>query len=186
MTAFTQPGSYTYVVPSGVSLLYVDLWGAGGGGAASAANATYSGGGGGAGGRAVGYVPVTAGMTCTITVGQGGFGAGMFGQNGGSGTASAVTCGSAGLSAAGGSGGNANGSGGFGGSNDQTTGAVDLIDRIAGPNGGTGTMTAGGGTYAGLVLQFANGGQGISPSGSGNGYLTQPGLPGFVILVPVL
>ena len=70
--AVTTPGNYTFTVPTGVTSLQVEAWGAGGGG--GAANTTqYSLAGGGAGGAYVSYtISVTPGTTYYYTVGTGG------------------------------------------------------------------------------------------------------------------
>jgi len=70
--AVTTSGNYTFTVPTGVTSLQVEAWGAGGGG--GAANTTqYSLAGGGAGGAYVSYtISVTPGTTYYYTVGTGG------------------------------------------------------------------------------------------------------------------
>lgn len=60
----------SFVVPSGVTEIYVKMWGAGGGGGNSGGWSQGSTGGG--GGCSVGVIPVTAGETLILVVGQGG------------------------------------------------------------------------------------------------------------------
>lgn len=80
----------SFVVPGGVSRIFVKLWGAGGG-SGRAGGWTYGAEGGG-GGHARGLIPVTPGETITVRVGQGGvtasstaviFGGGGMGPTGG-------------------------------------------------------------------------------------------------------
>lgn len=64
-------GTYTWVVPDGVTRLKTRVWGGGGGG--GGANGTSAGGsGGGGGGYSEGVFPVTPGQTITLVVGAGG------------------------------------------------------------------------------------------------------------------
>lgn len=81
---FTTPGTFTWLVPSGVNTIFVDAVSGGQGGAGGQASATGGGGGGGAGGAWIrGYAAnVTPGSTLTLVVGSGGLGA-AAGSNGG-------------------------------------------------------------------------------------------------------
>lgn len=98
-----SPGSYTFTVPAGVTLISVDAQGAGGGGGGSTSGTNTwpeggGGGGGGAGSRALGTFSVSPGQALTVFVGAGGAG-GLggdqmnypVGQSGSSGGASGVT-----------------------------------------------------------------------------------------------
>lgn len=69
---FKGAGIYSWTAPTGVSALYVELWGAGGGG--SQRTSTASGNGGGSGAYVRNMVPVTPGQTYHIAVGTGGKG----------------------------------------------------------------------------------------------------------------
>ena len=60
----------SFVVPAGVTAIYVKMWGAGGGGGVSGGWGYGSDGGG--GGCSIGLIPVTAGETLQIVVGRGG------------------------------------------------------------------------------------------------------------------
>jgi len=91
VTTYNSAGTYPFLVPNGVTVLFVQVWGAagggGGGGAKNAGSVSVSGGGGGgggAGGFAFGLVPVTPGLTYSIVVGKGGSGgaAGTTGDGG--------------------------------------------------------------------------------------------------------
>ena len=71
---YTEPGTYTFVVPDNVRSLMMDAAGGGGGGGYGVSNSEWYGGGGGGGGACIrGHVlPVTPGETLTIMVGKGG------------------------------------------------------------------------------------------------------------------
>ena len=81
---FTNTGANSWVVPAGVTVVYVDGCSAGQGGAGGQSSTTGSGGGGGAGGFCTAGFPlnVTPGATLTITVGAAGVG-GSAGASGG-------------------------------------------------------------------------------------------------------
>ncbi|MFN3999119.1 glycine-rich domain-containing protein [Algoriphagus sp.] len=69
--AFTSTGSHSWTVPSGVTSITVDVWGAGGGGSRrSGSNGASGGGGGGAFSRSI--LAVTPGSVLTVYVGNGG------------------------------------------------------------------------------------------------------------------
>lgn len=71
--AYTTPGTYTFTVPTGVSLIRVALTGGGGGGGfATIYPGAYGGGGGGGGSTANCTLAVHPGDALTITVGAGG------------------------------------------------------------------------------------------------------------------
>jgi hypothetical protein len=68
---FTEPGTYEFVVPAGITHLMLEMWGAGGGGGAG--NVAGSGGGGGGSGAYTRTVlTVTPGAVYSITIGAGG------------------------------------------------------------------------------------------------------------------
>ena len=104
---FSDPGTYSFVVPAGVEKISAVAVGAGGGGSNSAN-------GGGGGGGALQYrnnMTVTPGETLTVTVGRGGT-AGTIGQTG---TASSIYRGGTALVYASGGSGAVSSSGGIGG-----------------------------------------------------------------------
>ena len=105
---FSASGSYSYTVPTGVSEIQVEIWGAGGGGGASG-NTGTDGGGGGAGGLVTVLIPVTSATSCTGSVGAGGAGGNANGVGGNVGDASSTVCGSTTVTADGGGGGGAGG-----------------------------------------------------------------------------
>ena len=67
---FYTGADQSFVVPAGVTYIFVKLWGAGGSNARAGGWAYGSEGGG--GGHARGLIPVTPGETITVRVGQGG------------------------------------------------------------------------------------------------------------------
>lgn len=84
-TAFTTPGTSSFVVPANVYNVELEVEGGGGGGGASAtctSSQVSVAPGGNSGARAVGVVAVTPGQTITITVGAGGAGGVVAGANG--------------------------------------------------------------------------------------------------------
>lgn len=87
MQAFTASGTFT--VPSGVSRVLVQAWGAGAGGTAGN---WASGGGGSGGGYAQAWCTVTAGAAVTVTVGAGGTGGTNSANPTGGGNSSFGTC----------------------------------------------------------------------------------------------
>ncbi|MDX2362554.1 MAG: T9SS type A sorting domain-containing protein [Crocinitomicaceae bacterium] len=136
--AYTAPGVYAWVVPSCVTQVIVQVYGAGGGGGGSNTN-SIGGGGGGGGGYATASINVVPGSSITINVGAGGIGGGPAG----SGTTGAQSNFNVSLQAFGGQGGmpeNLGGTGGNGGIGSvwatNITGNVGAT-QIA-PNGGAG------------------------------------------------
>ena len=142
-TIFTSPkkfetaGSFTWVVPPGVTSICVEVWGGGGGGAGYTSNT----GGGGGGGYGYQCFTVAPGTNYTVTVG------------GGSGTSSVGSL----ISATGGLNGNgvSAGIGGLGGTSSATF-------NINGGNGGN----AGSGGSGGSGGNGGNGGTGPSQNGA--------------------
>lgn len=73
--AYAVNGTYSFVVPAGVTRIRYTVTGAGGSGSgcqASSSSESYSGGGGGAGGTAIGWLDVVPGTTLSVVVGKGG------------------------------------------------------------------------------------------------------------------
>jgi hypothetical protein len=96
-SAFAQRGiqeftsSGTFLVPTGVSTLRVDAYGAGGGGGGGdSASLNNIGGGGGSGAYNAGVITVSPGEVLTIMIGKGGAG-GLAGNPGGAGAAGGAT-----------------------------------------------------------------------------------------------
>ncbi len=165
--AYPTSGTYSWVVPAGVTRISAVLVGGGGGGSQGG---TYNGGGGGGGLRYINDLTVTPGETITVVVGAGGVstannvqtpggysrlsrGANVLVQAGGGGAAAAaaVTGGAGGT-------GTAIGSGPFGGT----------IGGYTGGAGGTGSSNygAGGGGASGYSGNGGVGGNGVN---NGNG-----------------
>jgi len=158
--------STTWVVPAGVTELFVTGIGGGGGGGAGAtiSSIIYGGGGGGSGLMYTASLPVTPGNTLTITIGAGG-------SSGNQGGTTSITGGPAGLFFFGGYGGQNStsqilqGPGGVG----SSTGGTARYG--AGGHGGFGYNGIGGlGNYSGAGLPAADntGAGGGGGSGSGN------------------
>jgi hypothetical protein len=178
---FTTPGTYSWIVPSGVTSVLVLCIGGGGGGGSDSGTETDGGGGGGGGGIKRGTIGVNAGQTLIINVGSGGAGAiggskgqaeiGESGQTSSCGTVSASGGGGGGRSTSG-LGGSDNGGagqtktsstnarGGFGG-------GAGLIDGTnAGSADGTDSCTSCGGPGGnGASLTGAVGSLGVARSG---------------------
>lgn len=162
---FDSSGSGTWNVPSSVTEVLVELWGAGGGGGQDPGTATTDQvAGGGGGGHIRSSVTVTAGGTVSYTVGAGG--AAGSGAPGSSGTDTVFGS----LTAGGGGGGSATGttSTASGGTNSGTTlGDVSL-------NGGSTTAVGQGGDSplggaGGLGGFNVNASAGSQPGGGGGG-----------------
>ncbi|MFT3793931.1 choice-of-anchor D domain-containing protein [Flavobacterium sp.] len=69
---YSTPGTYTFTVPTGVTSITVEAWGAGGKGGSRSSSSTYATGGGGGGAYARrAAIAVTAGATYTVVVGAG-------------------------------------------------------------------------------------------------------------------
>jgi len=178
---FTTPGTYSWIVPSGVTSLLVLCIGGGGGGGSDSGTETDGGGGGGGGGIKRGTIGVNAGQTLIINVGSGGAGAigGSKGQAeiGESGQTS--SCGTVSASGGGGGGRSTSGLGGSdnGGSGQTKTsstnarggfgGGAGLIDGTnAGSADGTDSCTSCGGPGGnGASLTGAVGSLGVARSG---------------------
>ena len=169
MQVFTTNG--TFIVPTNVTRVKVELWGGGGGGG-KGNNSSWNGGGGGAGGYAFNVLNVVPSANYPVTVGIGG-------TNGAVGTFSSfsnlvsATGGGAGTNAAS----SANGGGGIGGTTTNsivsfgiggaTTNSIVLFAGSAGAVGGS--FGGGNGAPALGPLGGAGGLGGVSPNGSSSG-----------------
>lgn len=69
---WATPGTFSFIVPTGIRQLYIEVWGGGGGAGHIGTGSTWLGGAGGGGGHAKGTYPVVPGQVLAITVGQGG------------------------------------------------------------------------------------------------------------------
>jgi hypothetical protein len=173
--------SGTFVVPTNVTKIMVEMWGGGGGGGAyGCQNVTNCnpGGGGGSGGYAFNVFNVTPGASYTVTTGSGGSG----GIGGGGGGISGGTTTFGGLMSAGGGSGGSNG--GFNPGSGGAGGIVNgsLINALKGGDGIDGGIIGGSGGAAwrgggSTGNGPANGGSGGSPGSSGG-----PGKLGFAIV----
>jgi hypothetical protein len=157
----------SFTVPSGVSRIYVKLWGAGGGGGYR--NGWTYGSPGGAGGFTHGVIATTPGEILTLIVGQGGirtggsiYGGGAYKANTGSygasgGGRSAIRRGSTELiTAGGGGGGGATRSASFGGSGNRGGAGGGLIGQngASAYDGRTSSAGGGGGQSLGDIIEI--------------------------------
>jgi hypothetical protein len=169
---YQTPGTYTFVVPAGVTRILVQVWGGGGGGG-SATVAGASGSGGCGGGYCEKICTVTPGASITITVGARGVGStGAF-----NGTAGGTSSVGSFCSATGGDGGFYSSGGGqtvVGSSGAGIGGDLNLGGQGAGTGETIGSQGLGGNgggafgapsSYQGL----SGGGSGTGPGGAGGG-----------------
>jgi hypothetical protein len=156
MQVYNTPGTYTFIVPAGVTKIMVEIWGGGGGGGSCMGSGAGGGGGGGGYGKQI--FTVTPFTSYTVVVGSGGSG-GISNGNGNSGGMSSFgTL----ISASGGNGGASCTNGGGGGSG----GTSSATFNISGGKGGNGTTLG----EIGKGGNGANGGSSnISPGGGGDG-----------------
>jgi hypothetical protein len=161
-----------FTVPTNVTKIMVEMWGAGGGGGASDTSYSYIGGGGGGGAYAWSTFTVTNGTSYAVTAGAGGSGGITGGANGSTGaTSSFGTL----MSAGGGSGGmNSDTSGNA--PNGQGGTATGGILNVSGSGGQTGGQSGGlgGGIWRGSSNGFQGGGGGSGPGGGGGGGSPNP------------
>ncbi len=156
-TIYSAAGSYTFTVPSCISVITVETWGSGGGGGSNSDD-TDGGGGGGGGAYSRSTFTVTPGTTYSVTVGAGG-----APNTNGQTSIFADMSGTTLVSAFGGSAGSGTGSPGVGGAG-GTTGGVGQV-RFPGGAGGNSIVNAwsmggGGGSSAGYSQ---NGRSGSTP-----------------------
>jgi plastocyanin len=156
---YNSPGSYTVVIPEGISTLKVKAWGAGGG-------ASQHGSPGGGGGFGQGTLAVSPGDAFVIVVGGGGggspgCGAGSAGGTPGNGGSGSNHCAHPGYG---------NGAGGGGYSGVFLSGVTHGNARILGGGGGGGSTVAGaGGGENGETVFTGYGTQGGGGTQSGGG-----------------
>lgn len=178
---YSSGGDQSWTVPTGVTQIYAKVWGAGGG-PGSPGGWSYGSPGGG-GGFAAGIIPVTAGESLLVAVGQCGYlrqvgvGAGARGYGGG-----AASCGNGSDNNYGGGGGGYSGifrtsktqgnaiimaGGGGGGGSQRTLGN--------GNNGGAGGGLTGERGYAAFDNRYSYGGGGGTQTGAGTQASTDGG-----------
>jgi hypothetical protein len=164
---FIHVTNATFTVPTNVTRIMVEMWGAGGGGGAGNTNSSGGtvGGGGGAGAYAWNVFTVTPNTSYLVTAGAAGAGGVFHGASGGNGGTSSF---GALMSAAGGIGGqngtvSGNGNGGSGGS---SSGSIANVQGGSGDNNGNS-----GGVWRGgaAMQQSGTGGDGPGSGGSGGG-----------------
>lgn len=170
----------TYLVPTGVTSLFVETWGAGGGGAGCTASTARGGGGGGGGAYSAGYLSVTPGQNWSVIVGTGGAGGAAGANSGNSGTSSEFNYTTTNITADGGKfgvhNGGAGGTGGTGGNSTNSTGTI-IYSGGKGAAGGIGNTGSGwGGGGGGGAGSYQSGGAGtgtatnVSGGTGGNNY----------------
>jgi len=160
-TIYSNSGTYYYTVPTGVTTIKVECWGAGGAGAGNL-NTTDGGGGGGGGAYSSSIISVIPGNVYIVTVGAAGIGVqGGNGNDGGDSWFGSIST----VMAEGGDGGLVStGNGGIGGNGGYAANSVGTI-KFDGGNGGRGRdhktgLGGPGGSSAGI---YANGTDGPSP-----------------------
>jgi len=154
---YTTPGTYSWVVPAGVTSISAVLIGGGGPGAAPG-NPTIAGGGGGGGLRYINNLTVTPGETLTVVVGDIGLQTASSTYRSG-GTSQLKRSTNVLVEATGGSGAASGGTGGSG----TAIGAGPYGGTIGGGNGGNGTTGSQSGSHGG------GGGAGGYSGNGGNG-----------------
>jgi hypothetical protein len=164
----------TFVVPSNVSVIQCEIWGAGGAGGAGGGSGNAPGGGGGAGGYLCGNFSVAPGSSIALTVGSGtttvaGVCSAAAGSAGGAGSGSSVGTGAAGgsTSVLGTALGNVNQISGNSGGNGIASGTTGYI----GGSGGGAFGGAGAGSASGAISANIAGGSGTCPGAGGSGGL---------------
>jgi len=155
MQVFTSSGTFT--PSSGVTKVFVEVWGAGGGGGGTG-NGNFIGAGGGGGGYTAGFLTVTPSTTHTVTVGVAGTAGSSGGGTGGTGGTSSFAGTSTTISS----------TGGGGGSGSIATGTT--YHGGSGGVGSSGTLNLygedGDYTYAnGTNITYSGGSGGSSPKG---------------------
>ena len=133
-----------WVVPAGITMIRVQLAGAGGGSWSDGDSNNPSGA---CGGFVIGEIPVTPGETLTIFAGQGGRGYGTSNTDPRGGSGSYIARGATTLAAAGGGGGSRRGTS----SADGNGGGMAFGLAINGGNGTTGASGASGNNYVGYL-----------------------------------
>ncbi|MES2773048.1 MAG: Ig-like domain-containing protein, partial [Bacteroidota bacterium] len=174
--SYTNPGTYSFTVPAGVTSIIIQAWGGGGG--AGGSSASIGGGGGGGGAFSRSQLSVTPGQTYEVVIGTGGqigLSSGTGNTSGGTGGDTRFGAGSGLVLAKGGFGGVRANSGGGGASGGQASAGIGTL-KFSGGSGGSGGDDGGGGggSSAGTAVNgnngFGNGGFGGSaPTGGGAG-----------------
>lgn len=182
MEIFNSTGTFTPA--TGVTNVYIEVWGAGGAGGGQTSN-NGSAPGGGAGGYAAGFITVTPATGCAVTIGEGGSGGTGTGGTGGT---SSFAGPSLTISASGGAGGTGSTTNSTalagGGAGSGTNGTLNITgqagDSAYTVSGQPTIFTSGGGSaprgglggktnLPGGAASNANGGNGTAPGAGGGG-----------------
>lgn len=169
VTNVTTAGTGTFNVPSGVTSLKVEVWGAGGGGQGAAAGGFGGCGGGGGGYAREDHYAVTPLASIPYGVGAAGTAGANTGAQGGVGQTTSFN--TNGVVAFGGLGGGTFGSGTFvSGGAGSGANTIHFTGGFGHPAGGSsGTLGGGGGSSAGTAHDGVSGGAGSNPSTGGPG-----------------
>ena len=170
-TTYTTAGSYSFVVPVGITSISAVCVGGGGGGGNNGESAfTDWAGGGAGGGLAYGTFAVTPGETLTVIVGAGGAGGTSSSRDGGDGGNSSISSSSSTFLQGNGGGGGSQGTNGTAdGGNGGTFSGIATVTG-GGGNGGDGGNGGGGGGGAGGAGGYSgDGGYGQAFGGAGAG-----------------
>jgi len=180
---FTSSGTSTFTVPTGITLLQVEVWGGGGKGGTRTSNGSGGGGGGGAYSRS--FLSVTPGNTYNISVGAGSTTTAAGGDSyfidnatllakGGNSVANNTASGATGGASANGigdyktSGGNGANGAGYGGGGGSSAGTSSNGNTATNATGAT-APTGGGAGGNGRSGSQGNGSAGTAPGGGGGG-----------------
>ena len=173
MTVYSNSGTYTFVIPAGVTKICVEVWGAGGGGGNSSSSVVGSCSSGSGGGYGKEIFSVSPGTSYSVVVGTGGTASGGNGGNSSFGSL---------ISATGGQGGLNLGSSPFFLPNGGTSSAVFNVTGQAGiiGFGANGQGAAGGGSFGSFGGRSGYNGMVASPGNSpGGGGSSGCGFTGF-------
>ncbi len=189
LAVFKPTNQGNWVVPSGVSVLKLRIWGGGGAGGSGFGGA---GGGGSGGGYSEGFYGATAGQVFSVVVGNGGIGPAATGETSSFGNLASATGGTAGASGAantGGAGATIQGSGagsgliipGSGGGNAISLGSAWLGGAGGFAFGSSGALAIAG-TASTPITGLNGGGPGSGGSGGIGAGLGGQGGPGLVLV----
>jgi hypothetical protein len=170
-TTYTTAGTYSFVVPVGITSISAVCVGGGGGGGNNGNSTIYDDAGGGAGGGlAYGTFAVTSGETLTVVVGAGGAGGTSSSRDGGDGGNSSVSSSSSTFLQANGGGGGGQGiNGTANGGNGGTFSGIATVTGGGGNGGDGGAGSGGGGGAGGAGGYSGDGGYGKPFAGAGAG-----------------
>lgn len=172
VSSFFGSSTFTWIKPSTLSMLYVQMWGGGGGGGASLNNPAVSAGGGGGGYNFAWLYPSQVPSSVVVSVGMGGTGASASVTSGSVGGTTAFGSVLSAFGGGGGLGGSSSGGGGGGGSS-----TAGITGTTSGGNGGepriaiiSSSLGAGTTGVGGDNFGFGGAGGGDGGNRGGNSY----------------